>query len=62
MAAPFFRIIKTKKKKKLYSSNKKIQFTTILKTIHLFNEKLCNKQMVKFNITKKKLLNLLIKK
>lgn len=62
MAAPFFRISKSKKKKKLYSSHKKIQFTTVLKTIHLLNEKLCNKQAIKLNMTKKKLFNLLIKK
>ena len=62
MAAPFFRISKSKKKKKLYSLNKKIQFKDVLKTIYLVNEKLCITQSNKFKLNKKELLSLLSKK
>jgi ribosomal protein L32 len=62
MAAPFFRISKSKKKKKLYSCNKRIQFKAVLKTIDLLNEKLCIKQADKFKLNKRKLFNLLLKK
>jgi len=62
MEKTFFRINKSKKKKKLYSSNKRIQFKAVLKTINLLNEKLCIKQANKFKLNKKKLFHLLLKK
>jgi hypothetical protein len=62
MAAPFFRISKSKKKKKLYSSHKKIQFKNILKTVNLLNEKVCIIQSNKFKLSKKEFFNLLLKK